>query len=64
MDFSKLTVKASEAFASAQGLAVQRGNPEITTDHLLVALLDQEQSVAGRVLEKAGESPQAVRAVA
>jgi ATP-dependent Clp protease ATP-binding subunit ClpB len=62
MDFSKLTVKASEAFASAQGLAVQRGNPEITTDHLLLALLDQEQSVAGRVLEKAGESPQAVRA--
>ncbi len=61
MDFSKLTIKASEAFASAQGLAVQRGNPEITTDHLLSALLDQEQSVAARVLEKAGESPSAVR---
>jgi ATP-dependent Clp protease ATP-binding subunit ClpB len=61
MDFSKLTIRASEAFASAQGLAVQRGNPEITTDHLLLALLDQEQSVAARVLEKAGESPSAVR---
>jgi ATP-dependent Clp protease ATP-binding subunit ClpB len=62
MDFSKLTVKSSEAFASAQGLAVQNGNPEITTDHLLLALLDQDQSVAGRVLEKAGESPSAIRA--
>jgi ATP-dependent Clp protease ATP-binding subunit ClpB len=62
MDFAKLTVKAQEAFASAQGLAVQRGNPEITTDHLLLALLDQEQGVAPRVLEKAGESPAAVRA--
>jgi ATP-dependent Clp protease ATP-binding subunit ClpB len=64
MDFSKLTVKAQEAFASAQGAAVQNGNPEITTDHLLVALLDQEQSVAARILEKAGESPQAARAAA
>jgi ATP-dependent Clp protease ATP-binding subunit ClpB len=62
MDFSKLTVKSSEAFASAQGLAVQNGNPEITTDHLLLALLDQDQSVSGRVLEKAGESPSAIRA--
>ncbi|HEU0192673.1 MAG TPA: AAA family ATPase [Gaiellales bacterium] len=64
MDFSKLTVKAQEAFASAQGAALQAGNPEITTDHLLVALLDQEQSVAARILEKAGESPQAARAAA
>jgi ATP-dependent Clp protease ATP-binding subunit ClpB len=64
MDFSKLTVKAQEAFASAQGAAVQNGNPEITTDHLLMALLDQEQSVAARILEKAGESPQAARAAA
>jgi ATP-dependent Clp protease ATP-binding subunit ClpB len=62
MDFQKLTVKAQEAFSSAQGTAVSRGNPEITPDHLLLALLDQEASVAGRILEKAGESAAAVRA--
>ncbi len=64
MDFQKLTIKSQEAFSSAQGIALERGNPEITPDHLLVALLDQDASVAGRVLEKAGHSAAAVRAAA
>ncbi len=42
MDFNKLTVKSQEAVAAAQELARRRGNPEITPDHLLLALLDQE----------------------
>ena len=37
MDFSKLTIKAQEAFAAAQGDAISRGNPELTPDHLLLA---------------------------
>ena len=61
MDFTKLTIKAQEAFASAQGDAMSRGNPELTADHLLVALLDQEGGVAPRLLEKAGQSPAEVR---
>jgi ATP-dependent Clp protease ATP-binding subunit ClpB len=62
MDFSKLTIKAREAFASAQGDAIARGNPELTPEHLLAALVDQEGGVAPRILEKAGESPSALRA--
>jgi len=42
MDFNKLTVKSQEAVAAAQDLARRRGNPEITPDHLLLALLDQD----------------------
>src|SRR5712692_6870877 len=42
MDFNRLTIKAQEAVAAAQELARRRGNPEITPDHLLLALLDQE----------------------
>ena len=42
MDFNKLTIKAQEAVAAAQELARRRGNPEITPEHLLLALLDQE----------------------
>jgi ATP-dependent Clp protease ATP-binding subunit ClpB len=64
MDFQKLTIKAQEAFSSAQGDAISRGNPELTPDHLLVALLDQEGGVAPRILEKAGANPGEVRAAA
>jgi len=42
MDFNKLTIKSQEAVAAAQDLARRRGNPEITPDHLLLALLDQD----------------------
>ncbi|HZR92656.1 MAG TPA: AAA family ATPase [Gaiellaceae bacterium] len=42
MDFNTLTIKSQEAIAAAQELARRRGNPELTPDHLLLALLDQE----------------------
>src|SRR5438128_10604838 len=42
MDFNRLTTRSQEAIAAAQELARRRGNPEITPDHLLVALLEQE----------------------
>ncbi|HEX3455765.1 MAG TPA: AAA family ATPase [Gaiellaceae bacterium] len=42
MDFNRLTLKSQEAVAAAQELARRRGNPELTPDHLLLALLDQE----------------------
>jgi ATP-dependent Clp protease ATP-binding subunit ClpB len=61
MDFSKLTIKAQEAFSTAQGDAITRGNPELTPDHLLLALLDQEGGVAPRILEKSGANPAGVR---
>jgi ATP-dependent Clp protease ATP-binding subunit ClpB len=62
MDFQKLTVKSQEAFASAQGTAVSRGNPELAPQHLLLALLDQDGSVAARILERAGVNPSELRA--
>ncbi len=42
MDFNKLTLKSQEAVAAAQELARRSGHPELTPDHLTVALLDQE----------------------
>ncbi|HET6624387.1 MAG TPA: Clp protease N-terminal domain-containing protein, partial [Gaiellaceae bacterium] len=42
MDFQKLTLKSQESVAAAQELARRTGNPELTPDHLALALLDQE----------------------
>jgi ATP-dependent Clp protease ATP-binding subunit ClpB len=42
MDFQRLTLKTQEAVAGAQELARRTGNPEVTPDHLTIALLDQE----------------------
>ena len=42
MDFNRLTLKSQEAIGAAQELARRNGNPEITPEHLLLALLDQE----------------------
>jgi ATP-dependent Clp protease ATP-binding subunit ClpB len=42
MDFNKLTLKSQEAVSEAQELARRGGNPEVSPEHLLLALLDQE----------------------
>src|SRR5579871_4204913 len=55
MDFSKLTVKSQEAVAAAQDVARRRGNPEITPDHLLLALLDQDLFAAWQELRPEAE---------
>jgi ATP-dependent Clp protease ATP-binding subunit ClpB len=62
VDFNKMTIKSQEAVAAAQDLARRRGNPEITPDHLLLALLDQElfadwQSVRADAERKVGMLP-------
>ena len=54
MDFNRLTTRTQEAVAAAQELARRRGNPELSPEHLTLALLDQELP---RILlgERAGE---------
>jgi ATP-dependent Clp protease ATP-binding subunit ClpB len=42
VDFNRMTIKSQEAVAAAQDLARRNGNPEITPEHLLLALLDQD----------------------
>ena len=62
MDFNKLTLKSQEAVAAAQELARRAGNPELTPDHLTVALLDQE--LPRTLVERAGSDATTVRAEA
>ena len=56
MDFEKLTIKSGEAVAGAQELARRAGNPELTPDHLTIALLDQE--LPRTLCERAGLAPE------
>src|SRR5205085_5832061 len=48
------TMKSQEAVAGAQRLAAEHGNPEVAPAHLLLALLDQEESLVVPVLQKVG----------
>ncbi|MCU0725193.1 MAG: ATP-dependent chaperone ClpB [Planctomycetes bacterium] len=57
MRFDKLTIKSQEAFAEARDLAERRGHPEITPEHLLVALLGKEEGLVRPVLAKLGADP-------
>ena len=62
MDFNKLTIKSGEAVAGAQELARRVGNPELTRDHLTVALLEQE--LPRTLLQRAGADPSSILAEA
>jgi ATP-dependent Clp protease ATP-binding subunit ClpB len=62
MNFNKLTVKAQEAVVEAQNLARGAGNPEVTPEHLLMALLRQDGGIVGPILNKLGVAPATVEA--
>ena len=62
MDFNRLTLRSQEAVAAAQELARRMGNPEVTPDHLTIALLDQE--LARTLCERSGYPPATLRAEA
>ncbi len=54
MRMDRMTVKAQEAFAGAQGLAAEKGNPRIAPLHMLREMLDQEGGLTASILEKVG----------
>ncbi len=54
MDLNRFTEKAREAVASAKQLAVQFGQQQIDVEHILLALVEQQDGLAAKVLEKAG----------
>ncbi|MEP6768174.1 MAG: ATP-dependent chaperone ClpB [Acidobacteriota bacterium] len=54
MRFDQLTIKAQEAISEAQREARARGNAELTGEHLLLALLAQNEGVVVPILQKLG----------
>jgi len=57
MDPNRLTEKAQDVMREAQTQAQRQGHSQIESEHLAVALLEQDGGVASRVVEKAGASP-------
>ncbi len=58
----RFTVKAQEVLSGAQTEARRRDHQSIDVEHLLLALLDQPEGLAGPLLEKIGAPPGRVRA--
>ena len=54
MPIDKFTIKAQEALQAAQQMTMQAGNPEVTTVHLLAALLAQEDGVVNPIIDRIG----------
>lgn len=54
IDPNKWTTKTHEAINAANDSARSLNNPELTPDHLLVALLSQPDTIIGAILAKAG----------
>jgi ATP-dependent Clp protease ATP-binding subunit ClpB len=60
MDINRFTEKLQEAVRAAQSMAIRHGHQQIDVEHLLAALLEQENGLAPSILAKAGLAPDAV----
>jgi ATP-dependent Clp protease ATP-binding subunit ClpB len=54
LNTERLTIKAAEAIQMAANEAQRRGNPSLEDIHLLIALLEQDDTVVVPILEKVG----------
>ncbi|MCX6358976.1 MAG: ATP-dependent chaperone ClpB [Armatimonadetes bacterium] len=54
MDLNRLTERSQQALSDAQTLAIRGGRSHVDPDHLLAALLQQENGLAPVVLQAAG----------
>jgi ATP-dependent Clp protease ATP-binding subunit ClpB len=59
MDLNKFTQKSQQAISEAQAVAVRMGQQQVDAEHLLYALLTQEQGLVPRILDKAGYNGEA-----
>src|SRR3954464_9529167 len=58
--FDQLTLKSQEAVQQAQSLARDRGHQRLEPMHLLVALLDPDQTVVRALLTQFGVKPEQI----
>jgi ATP-dependent Clp protease ATP-binding subunit ClpB len=61
MQAERFTIKSQEAIAAAAELAASRRNPQVNTNHLLLALLEQRDALVLPVLQHLGVDVDKVR---
>ena len=61
MDFEKYTDRAKGFVQAAQTIAMREGNPQLTPEHLLKALLDDSEGMAAGLIDRAGGNAREAR---
>ncbi|MDH7600432.1 MAG: Clp protease N-terminal domain-containing protein, partial [Sedimentisphaerales bacterium] len=61
MRFDRFTLKAQEALATAQQMAMARSNTVLTPLHILAALLADQEGLVGQILKKIGANVSRIR---
>jgi ATP-dependent Clp protease ATP-binding subunit ClpB len=61
MDINRFTYKAREAIAAAQTIAARFRHQQLEPEHLLLALLEQEEGLANKLLTRAGVDVKAIK---
>ncbi|MFA6785069.1 MAG: ATP-dependent chaperone ClpB [Sphaerochaeta sp.] len=62
MNIDKMTIKLRQAVGDADILANEQGNAEITSEHLLLALLAQKEGLLSPLFERLGVPPKQIQA--
>ena len=52
MDINKFTERAQEGLSTAQSLAIERSHMQVEPEHLVYALIDQDNGLVGRLLAR------------
>ena len=54
MNYEKFTIKTQEALQEASSIAIKNDNSEISTEHVLLALLEQQEGLVTPIVECIG----------
>ncbi|HEY9716540.1 MAG TPA: ATP-dependent chaperone ClpB [Trichormus sp.] len=57
MNLDKFTNKAREAISNCRGLLTRFGHSQVTPEHVLLSLLEQEEGLAAKILERLDANP-------
>src|SRR2546430_15731417 len=61
MNPDRFTLKTREAIPAAQSLAEERRHPQVTPEHLLSVLLEQDEPIVSPLLRKVGADAAGIR---